>query len=93
MKLTPYKNILKYSKEKIQEVCAPIRAKQAKMQAELEMAKLDEKIVTLEQEITEICTEHPIDFDKLIDKQDEVGLLERRKKQFSKIVEELFPED
>ena len=93
MKLLPYKEILKYGKEKIQDALAPIRALQAKKQAELEMAKLDEKIATFESEITEMASKHPIDFEELVDKQDELALLERRKKRFHKIIEELFPED
>ncbi len=90
MKLTPYKKILKYSKEKIQESLAPIRAAQAKSQAQLEVHKLDERIATKEQEIAEICAEHPLNFDKLIAAQDELALNERRKKQFERIIKELF---
>jgi len=93
MKLPKYKDILKMTKEKITESLAPIRAIQAKRQAELEMAKLDEKIITLETEINALCCENPLPFDKIIHKQDEVGLQERKRKQFSKIIEELFPED
>lgn len=90
MKLTAYKKILKYSKEKIQDALAPIRANQAKKQAELEIAKLEEKIATAESNIQEICSEHPLDFNKLIAAQDEHALMERRKKQLQKIIKELF---
>jgi GTP-binding protein EngB required for normal cell division len=90
MKLTPYKKILKYSKEKIQESLAPMRANQAKIQGHLEIAKLDEEIVTLEAKITEICAEHPLNFSKIIDAQDKLALIERRKKQLQKIITELF---
>jgi len=90
MKLPAYKKILQYSKEKVQEALAPIRANQAKKQAELEIAKLDEKVATTESKIHEICAEHPLDFHKLIESQDELALMERRKKQLSKIIEELF---
>lgn len=57
------------------------------------MAKIDEKIATNEQELTELTAEHPIDFHKLIDKIDEIGLLERRKKQFAEIISQLFSEE
>lgn len=91
MKLKPFKEILKLSKEKLDEAMAPIRAHKVKTQAQLEMAKLDEKLVTLEAEVQEMCTKKEIDFDSLIRKLDEIAILERRKKQYTKIVDELFP--
>ncbi len=92
MQLLPYKQILKMGKEVLKESLAPIRAMQAKKQAELEMAKLDEKIATLESEITEKASEHPVNFHQLIDMQDELALMERRKVQFEKILTEMFPD-
>ncbi len=91
-KLTPYKEILKMAKEAIDDVLAPVRANRAKKQAELEIAKLDEKIASQEAKIQEVCSEREINFDKLIDSLDSLGLMERRKKQFGKIIEEMFPE-
>ena len=93
MKLKPYKEILKMAKEAIDETLAPVRAMRAKKQAELEVAKMDKKIATHEAKIQEICVEKDINFDKLISAQDELALMERRKKQFARIIEELFPED
>lgn len=92
MKLKPFKEILKMSKEKLDEALAPIRAAKAKSQANLEMARLDERLATLESDINEICSQKDINFDKLIAKLDEVGVAERRKKQYERIVAELFPE-
>jgi exonuclease VII large subunit len=91
MKLKPFKEILKMSKEKLDEAMAPIRAHKVKTQAQLEMAKLDEKLVTLEAGIQEMCALKEIDFDSLIKKLDEAAILERRKKQYDRIVRELFP--
>lgn len=93
MKLIPYKKVLKYTKEKIQEGLAPIRALQARKSGELEMAKIDEEIATKQTQIQELCTEHPINFHKIADALDRLGLLERRQKQFAKIIKELFEED
>lgn len=93
MKLKPYKEMLKWSKEKIDEALAGVRANKAKKQAEFEIAKMDEKIATQEATIPEICTEKELDFHKIIEAQDELALMERKKKQFKKIIEELFPED
>ncbi len=92
MKLTPYKKLLTMAKEAIDATLAPVRAHAAKKQAELEMAKLDEKIATFESQLTTACSEKEINFDKIIDKLDEIALAERRKKQFQKIVDEMFPD-
>lgn len=92
MKLTPYKELLTMGKEAIDATLAPVRAMSAKKKAELEIAKLDEKCCTLESQINEICSVKDINFDVLIDKLDETALAERRKKQFEKIVTEMFPE-
>lgn len=92
MKLTPYKKILAMTKEKINESLAPIRASQAKSQAELAISKLEEEKITIEADIQEFCTKHPIDFEAIINKLDLFGLVERKQKQFTKIISELFPE-
>ncbi len=92
MKLKPYKEMLKWGKEKVDEALAPVRAHKAKKQAELEIAKMDEQIATKESKIQELCTEKELDFHKIIAAQDELALMERKKKQFGKIIEEMFPE-
>ena len=92
MKLTPYKKLLTMAKEKVDEALAPVRAHAAKKQAELEMAKLDERIATLQSNVTTLCSEKDLSFDKIIDKLDEIALAERRKKQFDQIVSEMFPD-
>jgi len=93
MKLTPYKKILAMTKEAIDKTLVPIRARQAKQQGELEMMKLEEQILTLESEIQEITVKHPLNYDSLLSKLDKVALLERRKKQFEKVIKELFDDE
>lgn len=93
MKLKPYKEILAMTKEKINECLAPIRANKAKKRAELEQIKIDEKVTRIESEIHELAAKEDIDFDAIINKLDEVALLERRKSQFDKIIGELFPSE
>ena len=66
MKLKPFQEILKMSKENLDAALAPIRAHKVKTQAQLEMAKLDEKLVTLEAEIQEMCAQKEINFESLI---------------------------
>lgn len=90
-KIKPLKEVLAMSKDALQATLAPIRARKIKSQAETEMARLDERLVTLESQITEECSKETIDFDSIIKKLDEYGLTERRQKQFKKILEDLFP--
>ena len=92
MKLRTYREYLGMTKETLDGVLAPIRANRAKKQAELEIAKMDEKIASQEAKIQELCSVQEIDFNKIIDAQDCLGLMERKKKQFEKIVTEMFPE-
>jgi DNA polymerase III delta prime subunit len=92
MKLTPYKTLLTMGKEAINAALAPVRAMSAKKKAELEIAKLDERMATLESELNDLCSVKEIDYDKIINKLDEIALAERRKKQFEKIVNEMFPD-
>jgi hypothetical protein len=92
MKLTPYKELLKMGKEAIAITLAPMRAHSAKKKAELEVAKLEERVATLHSELNQLCSESDLDFDKIIKKLDDIALVERRKKQFDKIIEEMFPE-
>ncbi len=91
MKLKPFKEIIAMSKEKLAESLAPIRARKVKSQAELEMAKLDDELIRLEADIQEQCAKEEINFPALLDELDKVGLLERRQKQYQKVLAELFP--
>lgn len=92
MKLKPYKELLKMAKEKVDETLAPARAHRAKKQAELKIAEMEERIASQEAKINELCTEKEIDFEKIINAQDELGLMERKRKQFQQIIKEMFPE-
>jgi uncharacterized coiled-coil protein SlyX len=93
MKLKPYKQILKMAKEKVDEALAPARAYRAQKQAELEIAKMEEKMAFQETKIFELCAKREIDFNRIIDAQDEYALMQRRRKQFQKIIDEMFPEE
>jgi len=91
MKLTPYREIIKMAKEKIDEAKAPLRSAQMKKKAESEMLEIETKILDQQATIQEESAKYPINFDILIDAIDELALLDRRKKQFQKIVDEMFP--
>lgn len=91
MELKPFKELIALSKEKLDEAMAPIRARQVKSKAELEMSKLEADILTKETTIHELCAGKDIDLPRLLDKLDEIALLERRKEQYTKVVAQLFP--
>lgn len=90
--LKPFAEILSMSKEKLAIALAPIRARKVRSQAELEMAKLDDEMVRLESSLQEQCAKEDISFPSLLDNLDKMALLERRKKQYKKVLSELFPD-
>lgn len=86
-----YKELIKLSKEKLDEALAPIRARAAKAKADLELAKTEEKMVALETDVQKLCAEQELNIDKIIAKIDEYDLLERRQKQVRQLITDLFP--
>lgn len=92
MKLTVYAKVLTFAKEKIQAAMAPVRAREMRKKAELEQAKIEGKMIEQEATIQELASAYPIDFDKMISAIDQLALLERRKKQFGNIIDEMFPD-
>lgn len=91
MTLKPLAEILKLTKDGINEVLAPARAKRVKASATLKIAEIEERLVSMEADVQESCSVNEIDFDEVVDKLDEIALLERKKTQLNKIVNELFP--
>jgi hypothetical protein len=91
MKLKPYSEILKLTKEALDTAKAPIRAMQMRKKAEGEQLEIESKIMDLDTKIHDLSSAYPIDFNKLIESIDERALLERRKEQFGKIIKEMFP--
>lgn len=92
MKLIPMAEMLKKTKEGINEAMAPIRARRIHARAVLAKANLDEEIADLETKIQEECTTKDIDFDKIASYIDEVEMREQRKERFDEIVAQLFPD-
>jgi hypothetical protein len=93
MSLLKYKDVLVLAKEKVKEAMAPLRAREMRKKAELEVCKLESSIAEKEQKVQEYASEYPINFDKLIDALDELELTKRRKEQFDQIITEMFGAD
>lgn len=93
MSLMKYKDVLILAKEKVKEAMAPLRAREMRKKAELEVCKLESTIAEKEQKIQECASEYPINFDKLIDAIDELELTQRRKEQFERIINEMFGDE
>lgn len=92
MKLKPFKELIAMSKEKLDEAMAPIRAKQVQSQAQVKMAELEGEILTMETEIQEMCIGKTIDFDKMLDRMDDLAMKELRREKYDDLLEQLFPE-
>ncbi|RKZ06166.1 hypothetical protein DRQ25_14505 [Candidatus Fermentibacteria bacterium] len=93
MKLQCYKESLKMSKAKIGKMLVPVKAKRAKKQAELEMCKMEEALAVKEAALHEECCKEDVSFSGIIKTQDEIALLERKIKQYQRILDEMFPEE
>jgi hypothetical protein len=93
MKLTPYKKALTCGKKALDKLLVPVKVNKAKKQAELEMCKLEEEIATSEVALHDLCTREEVNFSAIIALQDKLALVQRKKKQYDKILTEMFPEE
>jgi septation ring formation regulator EzrA len=93
MVLQSYKKLLAMGKEAIEAAKIPSRAAQTQKQGELEVLKLEEKIATLSAELEEAQMEYPLNWSALIDKTDQLALIERRHKKLGEALSQLFPEN
>jgi len=91
MKLKPYQEVIRMAKEVVDAALVPVKVIKAKKRLQFLMADVDGRIAEQESKIETMCLEKEIDFNLLAILQDELALMERRKKQFSKIMEEMFP--
>lgn len=91
MKFTPYQKLLSMTSEALDAVLVSLRSSSARKQVELELAKVDERLAVLEKETTVLCSSKELNINGIIDKLDDIGLAERRKKQLQQIKDEMFP--
>jgi hypothetical protein len=91
--LTPYKKLLTMTKEAIDGALANTRAKSAKCKAELELAKLEERDAELDKKIQEACSVKELNFENIINLQDEQALNARKMEQFKTLISQMFPSE
>lgn len=91
MAFPKYADLIKLTKEKLGEAMAAPRAREQGKKAELEMAKLDTALASLDQKANELAAQYPINWDSLLQTLDEKALTERRRAQFATLIAELFP--
>lgn len=93
MKLTPYKELIKMGKEAVEAAGAVLRVRAQSKRAELEVIKLEEEQAKIEQQLQEMCATKELDYNKILDKHDELSLCTRRLEQLQEITEQLFPHE
>lgn len=86
-----FKELVSMTKEKLDEAMVPLRVRAAKAKAEGEKVNLEQKMMELETKINELCAQKELNFQKIADNLDEYDLAERRLKQITSLVEQLFP--
>lgn len=91
MQLRPLSEILAASKEKLDEIRAPIRAKAAKAKAAMYEAKLENELADLENKLNDLATSKELDFEKMADAIDEMEIKEHRLARIQEITDQLFP--
>lgn len=93
MQIQSFSKIMAMSADKLKEAMAPIYARKMKAKAELEMVKIDSDIIDMESKISESLTNKDVCFPTLMNRLDELALLERRRKQYEDVLEQLFPKE
>lgn len=90
--IKPFRELIAMSKEKLDEAMAPLRARAVRAKADIEMSKIEGKLIELERDVQEMCIKKEVDFECLFDALDEAALLERRLEQYKQLLAQLFPE-
>jgi len=91
MQLTPYSELITLTADERERKNVIAKVARQKQRGLLRLAELDEKIASTEDSLTSLCQSIELDFDRIADKQDELALLIRRKKQLKTVIDHLFP--
>lgn len=87
----PFAELIKMTKEALDDALLPLRVRAAKARAETERIKLEEQLISQEARIHEACADKDINFIRVSNMIDEYELTERRLKQINELVANLFP--
>lgn len=90
--IKPFKELITLTKEKLEESMIPLRVRSAKAKAEIIKVELETKLADLEMKINEKAAQKDIEFLKVIELVDEYELTERRLRQVTGLVTQLFPD-
>ena len=82
--------LLKMGEDALKAVKLPFKIKKEKKNLESWILDYEEKVATLEQEISDLKSDENMNVDKILDKVDECQLAERRLKQGQDLMKELF---
>lgn len=91
MKLQPYKTLITMAKEAKETMLAPVRVRQMRKQGEMEVAKIEEQILTQTAKVEELTAKYPVPWDQIVNGLDDLALLERKKGQIEEILAQMFP--
>jgi len=91
MQLTPYSELIGLTEEERAKKTAPAKINTQKRKGELKVAELEEKIVSLEEKVITLCSKPDLNYDHIVDAQDELALAIRRRDQFQEVISQLFP--
>lgn len=91
MQLTPYADLIKLSPEEREKKNSTTKINKQKQKGVLKVAELDEKISSLEDRVTTLCSQTDLNYEAIVDAQDELALAIRRKEQFQTVIDQLFP--
>lgn len=91
MQLTPYAELIALTPAERENKNITTRVARQKQRGLLRLAELEEKLASLEDNITTACQNPELYFDQIADKLDELALLTRRKEQLTNIINQLFP--
>ena len=86
-----FKELVAMSKEGLDAALLPLRVRAAKAKAEGQIIKLEERLLSLETKINQLCAEKELNFNSIISQIDDYDLTDRQLKQIQKLVASLFP--
>jgi len=89
--IKPFAEVVGMTKEALDVELAPIRARAARAKADLAVAKLEEDLVATERVIYEQCASKDINFDTIISNIDRYELIDRKRTQIGRLLDQLFP--